>query len=525
MDWIAVLGCSVLRCALPCYIPEKKTLVPCPSSLSLPSLLVVTKICATIHERCMCIGGQLQIAALQAWSTQCITKPAYKIMDETIQTTEMAVPDILVESSRLGSPISEGGALNNNSNGNAGSPGSPSPRRQRVAPPPPPAHLSEFMSFVNGNGNGNGKGNGSNNNNNSEDKRGAKADITKDVVKGGAGRHGKTKKSIGTPWSIKSGLSGSSDLSDISGLSGISVSGLSIPHSTMELDKSQIVGDKEAEESIGRFAELESVCLELGDALEHVSNVYGKLGAIVEQIARRRGSGIHGEALGSLASYEYMVSAQQRYLGEVFRREVAPEVTAVKKEYTIKWREEQQAFNKEYKRVAKELKETEKTDAKLRRSRIRSLVNYRQSLETLAEKVAQVDQTCCTHYMSAAGLLESANAVICDKLNSAVDTQGTMYNRLAEKVKVVVQLHEEHEEEVRDENENDQNDENDNENDNDNDNATHNGSEDDDTFRADDDDGDGDGDANPQLDPVQDTGEAEDALPAVTADTDGDVLM
>ena len=461
------------------------------------------------------------IAALQAWSTQCTTKPAYKIMDENIQTTDMAVPDILVESSRLGSPISEGGAFrvagtdnnsNGNGNGSAGSPGSPSPRRQRVAPPPPPAHLSEFMSFVNGNGNGS-------NNNNSEDKRGAKTDIKKDVVKDGAGRHGKTKKSIGTPWSIKSGMSGSSDLSDISGLSGISVSGLSIPHSTMELDKSQIVGDKEAEESIGRFAELESVCLELGDALEHVSNVYGKLGAIVEQIARRRGSGIHGEALGSLASYEYMVSAQQRYLGEVFRREVAPEVTAVKKEYTIKWREEQQAFNKEYKRVAKELKETEKTDAKLRRSRIRSLVNYRQSLETLAEKVAQVDQTCCTHYMSAAGLLESANAVICDKLNSAVDTQGTMYNRLAEKVKVVVQLHEEHEEEVRDENENDENDENDN--------ATHNGSEDDDTFRADDDDGDGDGDgdANPQLDPVQDTGEAEDALPAVTADTDGDVLM
>lgn len=480
----------------------------------------------------MCIGGQLPVAALQAWSTQCTTKPAYKIMDETIQTTEMTVPDILVESSRLGSPISEGGAFrvagtdnssngngnsNSNGNGSAGSPGSPSPRRQRVAPPPPPAHLSEFMSFVNGNG--------SNNNNNSEDKRGAKTDIKKDVVKDSAGRHGKTKKSIGTPWSIKSGMSGSSDLSDISGLSGISVSGLSIPHSTMELDKSQIVGDKEAEESIGRFAELESVCLELGDALEHVSNVYGKLGAIVEQIARRRGSGIHGEALGSLASYEYMVSAQQRYLGEVFRREVAPEVTAVKNEYTIKWREEQQAFNKEYKRVAKELKETEKTDAKLRRSRIRSLVNYRQSLETLAEKVAQVDQTCCTHYMSAAGLLESANAVICDKLNSAVDTQGTMYNRLAEKVKVVVQLHEEHEEDVRDENENDENDENDNENDNDNDNATHNGSEDDDTFRADDDDGDGDGDANPQLDPVQDTGEAEDALPAVTADTDGDVLM
>jgi hypothetical protein len=471
----------------------------------------------------MCLGEascQLPVAALRAWTTQCTTKPAYKIMDETIQTTEMAVPDILVESSRLGSPISEGGALNNNSNGNAGSPGSPSPRRQRVAPPPPPAHLSEFMSFVNGNGNG--KGNGSNNNNNSEDKRGAKADITKDVVKDGAGRHGKTKKSIGAPWSIKSGLSGSSDLSDISGLSGISVSGLSIPHSTMELDKSQIVGDKEAEESIGRFAELESVCLELGDALEHVSNVYGKLGAIVEQIARRRGSGIHGEALGSLASYEYMVSAQQRYLGEVFRREVAPEVTAVKKEYTIKWREEQKAFNKEYKRVAKELKETEKTDAKLRRSRIRSLVNYRQSLETLAEKVAQVDQTCCTHYMSAAGLLESANAVVCDKLNSAVDTQGTIYNRLAEKVKVVVQLHEEHEEheeEVRDENENDENDENDN------DNATHTGSEDDDTFRADDEDGNGDGDANPQLDPVQETGEAEVALPAVTADTDGDVLM
>lgn len=44
-------------------------------------------------------------------------------------------------------------------------------------------------------------------------------------------------------------------------------------------------------------------------------------------------------------------------------------------------------------------------------------------------------------------------------------------------------------------------------------------------FGSGDGDGDGDGDANPQLDPVQDTGEAEDALPAVTADTDGDVLM
>ncbi|KAG0689180.1 hypothetical protein C6P40_005447 [Pichia californica] len=280
---------------------------------------------------------------------------------------------------------------------------------KRLAPPPPPPHLSEFITYVNGK-------NSSINNGNQEIYDTSKNE-TKDVSTKPRDRK---KRTDITSWSIHSNMSNPS-LSSMN----------SMTPTIMDLDV--LVTKKDVSESIEQMQELKFTCDNLSNKLKEVSEAFGDFGAIIEKISRSKGSGEYCNALSTFSNYQYLVSNQHRYLGELLQREFAEQLDSIRKEYEEKNQIRRDEFQNEYKKLVRELKNSEVANSKLRKGKIRNLVSYKSNLVNLTNKLENIDHVYHDYYVDSFNMLENVSGKIVEHAKNVVYQESVVFGKLAEK--------------------------------------------------------------------------------------------
>ncbi|TID23255.1 hypothetical protein CANINC_003187 [Pichia inconspicua] len=288
-----------------------------------------------------------------------------------------------------------------------------------MAPPPPPAHLSEFLSYVNGTAN---------------KVKEVDANEDSDKVDG----HGLNKVEN----ELKKKLKLSKRRSNVStATSNITSSNSSMNWSigsemtASTLDLEVILTKKDIQDSLQQLKELEDVSKELSDGLKHVSDLFGKFAQITENISRSKGSGRFCESLGAFSNYQYLISNQHRYLSEVLKTKFGDEINSIKTEFTQQHDERTKAFENEYKELVKELKVSEKLESKLRRSRTRNLIVYKNNLNDLSNKLNQIDHVHHDYYVDSFELLEKTHGKILNQEKNIFNQESIVFEKLADKTK------------------------------------------------------------------------------------------
>ena len=281
---------------------------------------------------------------------------------------------------------------------------------KRMAPPPPPPHLSEFLSYVNG-------GNSSINASGEMEIDEGKLEINK--VKH---RSGRKKRTDNASWSIHSNMSNPS-----------LTSMTSTTPTTMALDV--LVTKKDVTESVEQMQELSRCCETLSQKLKEASDAFGDFGAVIEKISRSKGSGEHCNALSTFSNYQYLISNQHRYLGELLQREFGDKIGDIKNEYEGRNQARRDEFQSEYKTLVKELKSSEVANSKLRKGKIRNLVSYKTNLANLTNKLDNIDRVYHDYYVDSYGLIEEASGRIVERARSVVRQESVVFSKLAEKTR------------------------------------------------------------------------------------------
>lgn len=281
---------------------------------------------------------------------------------------------------------------------------------KRMAPPPPPPHLSEFLSYVNG-------GNSGSNASGEMEIDEGKLEINK--VKH---RSGRKKRTDNASWSIHSNMSNPS-----------LTSMTSTTPTTMALDV--LVTKKDVSESVEQMQELSRCCEALSQKLKEASDAFGDFGAVIEKISRSKGSGEHCNALSTFSNYQYLISNQHRYLGELLQREFGDKIGDIKNEYEGRNRVRRDEFQSEYKTLVKELKSSEVANSKLRKGKIRNLVSYKTNLASLTSKLDNIDRVYHDYYVDSYGLIEEASGRIVERARSVVRQESVVFGKLAEKTR------------------------------------------------------------------------------------------
>lgn len=285
---------------------------------------------------------------------------------------------------------------------------------KRMAPPPPPPHLSEFLSYVNGNTSSNTTNSdeskqisldASNNNNNNTNKIKSK---------------NRKKRSDNTSWSIHSNISNPS----FSSLT-------SMTPTTMDLDV--LVTKNDVKESLEQMQELKLSCDNLSKKLKEVSEAFGDFGEIIEKISRSKGSGDYCNALSTFSNYQYLISNQHRYLGELLQRDFGDKIKDISNDYYSQNENRRIQFQSEYKKLVKELKSSEVANSKLRKGKIRNLVTYKSNLVNLTTKLENIDHVYHDYYVDCFNMWENTNGKIVSHAKNVVSHESLVFNKLAEK--------------------------------------------------------------------------------------------
>lgn len=282
---------------------------------------------------------------------------------------------------------------------------------KRMAPPPPPPHLSEFLSYVNGGSSGsNGSG--------EMDMDEGKLELNK------AKQHksGRKKRTDNASWSIHSNMSNPS-----------LASMPSITPTTMALDV--LVTKKDVAESVEQMQELSRCCETLSQKLKEASDAFGDFGAVMEKISRSKGSGEHCDALSTFSNYQYLISNQHRYLGELLHREFGNKIGDIRREYEGRNEVRREQFQDEYKKLVKELKSSEVANSKLRKGKIRNLVSYKTNLANLTNKLDNIDRVYHDYYVDSYELIEEASGKIAERARQVVRQESVVFGKLAEKTR------------------------------------------------------------------------------------------
>lgn len=291
--------------------------------------------------------------------------------------------------------------------------------RTRMAPPPPPAHLSEFLSYVNGTSN-----------------KSKEADDKEDTDK--VDGHGLSKVENELKKKLKlnkrrSNLStATSNITSSNSSMNWSI-GSEMTASTLDLEF--ILSKRDIKESLQQFKELEDVSKELSDGLKHVSDLFGKFAQVTENISRSKGSGRFCESLGAFSNYQYLISNQHRYLSEVLKTQFGDEINSIKTEFTQQHTERTKVFENEYKELVKELKVSEKLESKLRRSKTRNLIVYKNNLNDLSNKLNQIDHVHHDYYVDSFELLERTHGRILNQEKNVFNQESLIFEKLADKTK------------------------------------------------------------------------------------------
>lgn len=279
---------------------------------------------------------------------------------------------------------------------------------KRMAPPPPPAHLSEFLSYVNGTGN--------NSNLEVEDKNKFDNKISNLNKQKGKKKRNDNQSSF----SIHSNLSNQS-ISSIT----------SMTPTTMDLDV--LITKKDILESIEQMHELKLSCDNLTNKLKEVSEAFGDFGAIIEKISRSKGSGDYCNSLSTFSNYQYLISNQHRYLGELLYKDFSEKIDNINKDYEEKNQIRRTEFENQYKKLVKELKNSEVANSKLRKGKIRNLVSYKSNLVNLTNKLENIDHVYHDYYVDSFNLLEEANGQIVENAKNAIYHESIVFTKLSEK--------------------------------------------------------------------------------------------
>lgn len=291
--------------------------------------------------------------------------------------------------------------------------------RARMAPPPPPAHLSEFLSYVNGTANNKDKTNGTKEEEDVVDELGLNK-VEKELKKK---LKLKRKSNLSTATSNLTSSNSSMNWSISSEMTA----------STMDLDV--ILSKKDINDSLSQFKELEYVTNELSEGLKSVSDLFGKFAHVLEDISRSKGSGKYGESLGAFSNYQYLISNQHRYLSEALKTQFGDQLNSIKTKFSKKHTEREEVFEKEYKNLVKELKVLEKLENRLRRSKTRNLIVYKTNLNELSNKLNEIDHMHHDYYVDSLDLLEHTHGNILSHAKTIVQHESLVFDKLSEKTK------------------------------------------------------------------------------------------
>lgn len=293
-------------------------------------------------------------------------------------------------------------------------PGSPNRGKRRNAPPPTPAHLSEFLSYVNGT---------------AAESKDDPDTHTPPPPPSLDAADGDIKKSLGRK--KRSNITAGSNSSTMAWSIGSDLSNASMTPTTMDLDV--LIGKADVHESLANFTELEKVSRELCQGLRSVSELFGRFGSVAEKISRSKGSGEHCDLLSTFSNYQYLVSNQHRYLGEMIERDFGAFLHGIKTDYSTVQQERQAVFDREYRDLARQLKATEKLESKLRRGRTRNLIVYKNNLNNLNNKLDEIDRVYHDYYVDSFHMLEDAHGAILEHAKSVVGQEAVVFGKLAEK--------------------------------------------------------------------------------------------
>lgn len=199
--------------------------------------------------------------------------------------------------------------------------------------------------------------------------------------------------------------------------------------SLTSIPPSLIVGPSQQKETLTTLTQLEALCEEIGVHSQRLSDAHGQLGLLLEDLAKSSPS---PHPIPS-ASYQQLVAVQQRYIGDKTRHDVQTRLSTLKSAYATDYHNLKTTFDKEYKSAVSALKESEVINTQLRRGRVRNLVQYRESLDSVSAMVAEIDAICSNHYVHCAERLQGLVDDVGKVFNSLMDDQVQMHKRLSDR--------------------------------------------------------------------------------------------
>ena len=200
--------------------------------------------------------------------------------------------------------------------------------------------------------------------------------------------------------------------------------------SLTSIPPSLIVGPTQQQQTLSTINKIESLCSQIGTYSQNLSDAHGQLGLLLEELAKTSPS----PNIIPSASYQQLTAVQQRYIGDKTRNEIKDKLNNLKTGYQIDYQELKKSFDLQYKSAVSSLKESEIINTQLRRGKIRNLVQYRNSLETVSDMVREIDTICSNHYVQSAERLQSLIEDIGDVFNNLMEDEIEMHRRLSKEL-------------------------------------------------------------------------------------------
>ena len=200
--------------------------------------------------------------------------------------------------------------------------------------------------------------------------------------------------------------------------------------SLTSIPPSLIVGPTQQQQTLNTINKIESLCSQIGTYSQNLSDAHGQLGLLLEELAKTSPS----PNIIPSASYQQLTAVQQRYIGDKTRNEIKDKLNNLKTGYQIDYQELKKSFDLQYKSAVSSLKESEIINTQLRRGKIRNLVQYRNSLETVSDMVREIDTICSNHYVQSAERLQSLIEDIGDVFNNLMEDEIEMHRRLSKEL-------------------------------------------------------------------------------------------
>jgi protein-tyrosine-phosphatase len=181
------------------------------------------------------------------------------------------------------------------------------------------------------------------------------------------------------------------------------------------------------------YSEILESAEEYRKALLTVSEAAGNFGAALEKGAKCKGSGNAADGLLSAGGLFFLVANHQQILAHSIKESFEDPVHKEIAEFKERSSKNDEIFKVNIKDRVKTLKQQERENAKLSRSKTRNLVAYKSKLLQLTSHIDEIDKLKHEYYQSSFDLVQDTSNNILKKLGSIVRAQVEIYEGIARK--------------------------------------------------------------------------------------------